>query len=247
MKTGYDQHFKKVKQTSNTQALNKRKVSASHTAKDKKTPFPMKPLLSFIFVAGSGLLFLSQFENIESYLQKIEVSMGVAQAAESKAKASDVVGENQTSNPDAKTSEHVEAKKVDDTDYLFKLADRKKALDLREEELNKVAVQIEKQKIEIAQKLEQLEEVRQKISAALQDRIKADDGKVEVLVQMYTNMKPAHAAKVFESLDEDLVIEILSRMKKKSAADILNLIKPEKAQLFAERYTGYRTPASDAK
>jgi flagellar motility protein MotE (MotC chaperone) len=56
-------------------------------------------------------------------------------------------------------------------------------------------------------------------------------------------MKPQQAAKVFETLDEDLVIEILGRMKKKNAADILNLVKPEKAQILAERYAGYRAPA----
>ena len=247
MKTGYDQHFKKVKQSSNTQALSKRKVSAPQSDKNQKTPFPMKPLMSFIAIAGSGLLFLSQFENIEAYLQKIEVTMGVAQAVESPVSSNDAQDSTVKNSVGTEQAEHVEAKKLDDTDYLFKLADRKKALDQREVELNKIAEQIEKQKQEVSQKLEQLEEMRQKISAALQDRIKTDDGKVDVLVQMYTNMKPSQAAKVFENLDEDLVIEILSRMKKKSAADILNLIKPEKAQLFAERYTGYRAPASNAK
>ncbi|MGZ3689960.1 MAG: MotE family protein [Pseudobdellovibrio sp.] len=254
MKTGYDQHFKKIKQTSPTpKALNLKKSKSSSSSKEKKSAFPMKPLLSFIAIAGVGLGFLSQFDAIESYLQKVEISMGVANAAEAEVKPDDKPGTKPAGESapaggvDAKTTEHVDAKKVDDTDYLFKLAERKKALDQREEDLNKVAAQIEKQKGEIAEKLAQLEDMRQKISAALQDRIKADDGKVDVLVQMYTNMKPQQAAKVFESLDEDLVIEILSRMKKKSAADILNLIKPEKAQLFAERYTGYRTPASNGK
>jgi len=182
--------------------------------------------------------------------KKIEIGMGVANAEEAKPSAAvPATAEGTIAAADGKAgsvekTNLVEAKKLDDTDYLFKLADRKKQLDKREEELSKQAAQLEKQKAELAEKLTQLEDVRQKISAALQDRIKADDGKVDVLVQMYTNMKPAQAAKVFESLDEDLVIEILSRMKKKSAADILNLIKPEKAQLFAERYTGYRTPAS---
>ena len=248
MKTGYDQHFKKIKQSSKPQALNLKK-SKSNSA--PKRPFPLTPLISFIAIAGSGLIFLNQFENIEAYLQKIEINMGVAEASETKAapgsseKAEDKAAVAATGGVE-KTS-LVEAKKLDDTDYLFKLADRKKQLDKREEELNKVSAQIEKQKSEIAEKLAQLEDMRQKISVALQDRIKADDGKVDVLVQMYTNMKASQAAKVFETLDEDLVIEILSRMKKKSAADILNLIKPEKAQLFAERYTGYRTPASSPK
>ncbi len=57
-------------------------------------------------------------------------------------------------------------------------------------------------------------------------------------------MKPNQAAKIFETMDEDLVIEILTKMKKKTAADILNLIKVEKAQLFAEKFAGYRMPAT---
>lgn len=251
MKTGYDQHFKKIKQSTKPQALNLKKMKKTSEApqsSNAKRAFPLTPLIGFILIAGSGLIFLSNFESIEEYVQKIEITMGVANASELKPAAatssSNALTAGATGSPE-KTN-LVEAKKLDDTDYLFKLADRKKQLDKREEELNKVAAQIEKQKFEIAEKLNQLEEVRQKISAALQERIKADDGKVDVLVQMYTNMKPVQAAKVFETLDEDLVIEILSRMKKKSAADILNLIKPEKAQLFAERYTGYRTPASDS-
>jgi flagellar motility protein MotE (MotC chaperone) len=62
---------------------------------------------------------------------------------------------------------------------------------------------------------------------------------------MYSNMKPPQAAKVFETMDEDLVVEILGRMKKKNAADIMNLLKPEKAQIISEKYAGYkRSPAS---
>ncbi len=252
MKTGYDQHFKKVKRTAVAPQPLVSKKRRTHSQAEKKSSFPVMPLLSFIFIAGSGLVFLDSFDSIEQYLQKIEISVGVAQAAEVKppvavagAEGVKAEGSAVTASPDQQAV-HVEGKKIDDADYLFKLADRKKELDKREEELNKMAVQIEKQKVEISEKLAKLEEVRQKISAKLEDRIKADDGKVEVLVQMYTNMKPVQAAKVFETLDEDLVIEILSRMKKKSAADILNLIKPEKAQVFAERYTGFRAPAGDS-
>jgi flagellar motility protein MotE (MotC chaperone) len=63
---------------------------------------------------------------------------------------------------------------------------------------------------------------------------------------MYSNMKAPQAAKVFETMDEDLAVEILGRMKKKNAADIMNLLKPEKAQILSEMFAGYkrRTPAS---
>lgn len=239
MKTGYDQHFKKVKQTHKAPGFNV-KMKKQSSPKKGKSSFPLMPLFSFVVIAGSGLLFLDNFDSIETYFKKIEISMGTAQAADDKsaqvaaAPAAAVDGQ----------SIPVEVKKVDDADYLFKLAERKKQLDIREEELNKLAASIEKQKVEVSEKLAKLEETRNKISTALEEKIKVDDVKVDTLVQMYSNMKPIQAAKVFETLDEDLVIEILGRMKKKNAADILNLIKPEKAQIFAERYTGYRTPAS---
>lgn len=245
MKTGYDKHFKRVKQSASAPAFNVRlqkgNPAAAPVKKARKSSFPVKPLMSFILLAAGGLLFLENAEGIENYLKKIEISMGTAQAEEKKSEVKPAVAVA-VNNVESKTLS-VEGKKLEDAEYMFKLAERKKQLDQRESDLNKLAEQIEKQKAEITDKLTKLEATRLQISKALEEKIKADDGKVETLVQMYTNMKPVQAAKIFEALDEDLVIEILGRMKKKSAADILNLIKAEKAQIFAERYTGYRTPA----
>lgn len=239
MKTGYDQHFKKVKQTTKVAGSEVRVAPLGRKRSKKNLHFPVMPLLSFVMIAAGGLLALENFEYIESLFKKIEIGMETAQAVESPKPAESVApvgGIDQKTVP-------IEAKKADDADYLFKLAERKKQLDQREEELNKLAAQIEKQKAEVAANLTRLEEVRGKISAALEEKIRTDDTKVETLVQMYSNMKPQQAAKVFETLDEDLVIEILGRMKKKNAAEILNLVKPEKAQVLAERYAGYRGPA----
>lgn len=247
MKTGYDKHFKKIRHTVKAPAFNvklQRGEAASVAPKKaKKSAFPIKPLFSFILLAAAGLLFLDNAESVENYIKKIEISMGTAYAEEKKPEMKPTaVTAAPVGSPETKVLS-VEARKLDDAEYMFKLAERKKQLDQRELELNKLSEQIEKQKVEITEKLNKLEATRVQISKALEEKIKVDDLKVDTLVQMYTNMKPVQAAKIFESLDEDLVIEILGRMKKKSAADILNLIKPEKAQIFAERYTGYRTPA----
>jgi len=239
MKTGYDQYFKKVKQSTKNAGAEVNRTQFDRRQKRKKMQFPVMPLLSFFMIAGGGLLALENFEYIETLFKKIDIGVETAQAVEGPKPAEAVApvgGIDQKTLP-------VEAKKADDADYLFKLAERKKQLDQREEELNKLAALIEKQKAEVAANLARLEEVRGKISAALEEKIRSDETKVETLVQMYSNMKPQQAAKVFETLDEDLVIEILGRMKKKNAADILNLVKPEKAQILAERYAGYRAPA----
>ena len=188
---------------------------------------------------------------MESALQKIEISFGLAeaQAEASVTPASDSKKADQevVKSEGASESQLVKNSETDELDKLYKLTERKKELDLKEEELNKKAKEIDAQKIYVEQKLKELEEYRAKISNLLQDRVKTDATKIENLVQIYSNMRPNQAAKVFETMDEDLVIEILAKMKKKTAADVLNLMKAEKAQLFAERYAGYRVPAGVAK
>lgn len=264
MKTGYDQFFKKAKETSQKtvkeilrdypKTQNKKSLKKSTETKAK---FPLLSFLGFL-VIGVGVYFaIEQSEKIENFFKKIEISVGVALAEESGASSAKkeepsntkIEGKDEKksiSSDDSKKNVNAEAK-PDEADYLFKLAERNKQLDQREEDLKKLESEIAKQKEELDSKLKKLEETRQKISTALEEKIKADDSKVETLVQMYSNMKAQQAAKVFETLDEELVIEILGRMKKKNAADILNLIKPEKAQIFAERYVGYRRAPASSK
>lgn len=261
MSQSYDQFFKKVKQNTSQQTqkkpvdvaalaqqMKKTKNEKSKLARNRK--FPATQFFLFLLFSGGFFLAIENFDHIESYVKKIEIGLGEAQASEkTDAAPSDPAKlPNQAEGHEDKKSEigKVEAKTPDESDFLFKLAERKKELDQREEDLNKKSAEIVKQKQEIEEKLVQLEEYRTKISTLLKDRIAADSSKVDTLVQVYTNMKPSQAAQVFEKMDEDLVIEILSRMKKKSAADILNLIKTEKAQVFAEKYAGYRLPADNS-
>lgn len=254
MKSGYDQFFIKAKENSTQPELKAKPSKYAHMVSKKraeknknKKSFPIMPIFSFAACILAVFILIEKFDDIESYISKIEIGLGTAQAetapaATEAAKTSgDVKAAEGTAEAPVAT---VGEAKEDNADYLFKLAERKKELDAREEELNKKAAEIVKQKLDIEAKLKQLEESRDKIAGMLKERIASDSGKVDNLVQVYSNMKPNQAAKVFETMDEDLVIEILGRMKKKNAADILNLVKTEKAQKFSERYAGYRTPAS---
>ena len=87
--------------------------------------------------------------------------------------------------------------------------------------------------------------MRQEISKILKNRIDMDNEKINKLVDFYSNMKPAQAAQVFAEINEDLAVEVLGRMKKKNAAAIMNLLKPDKAQVLSEKFAGYRAPASE--
>lgn len=272
MKSGYDQFFKNARSAQNKNSNSAVKKSSrasvqrqveeqlSEIAQSQKINTDLKkkmnvrkrkavfhPALIFSFFGFVVCLFgFIYHEDLEKIVQKVEVSfIGEVQASDPKPEANESK-ETKLDSQSANVEKPPEAKvEIADDEHFLKLQSRKVELDQREEELKRKELAIQEKEVALEKRLKELEEMRGKISAILEERTKTDEKKIETLVQVYTNMKPPQAAKVFETLDEDLAVELLGRMKKKSAADIMNLLKPEKAQLFSERIAGYRLPASN--
>lgn len=257
----YDKHFKTLR----GQSDKKRSMTVSQFEKElaqkkadkenekkKKAKIPWKlggfSILGVILTAYGYI----HYDDIEKLISRIEVK-GFSQAfSEEKAGSPSTAPETKTEAKDAgkeKAEAKTEAgavassdqgKQSDVLNHLTKLQDKKKELDQREVDLSKNEEELAKQRLELEKQLKALEDTRKKISTLLDDRIKADNEKIDSLVQMYTSMKPPQAAKVLESMDEDLAVEILARMKRKTAAEIMNIVKPEKAQILTEKFAGYK-------
>lgn len=266
MRNGYDQFFRKARQqaahggakapsrasfdmskgprfevTAEQLEEHLRRKAGVKKAKRRKKSFPWSvTLMSAVGALLTGWAMLNA-EEVEHVVKNLEISwIGSASAEEAPKKEAAPAkkeGDVQSAETPAKTAREPSATEID---HLSKLNDREKELDAREQELGRQESELVKMKEELESRLRELDGMRAKISEMLQDRVKADDQKVETLVQMYSNMKAPQAAKVFETMDEDLAVEILGRMKKKNAADIMNLLKPEKAQTFSEKYAGYK-------
>ncbi len=131
---------------------------------------------------------------------------------------------------------------AEEVSFFDKLDERKHELDLREAELSKLEEELQKQKVELDDKIKQLESMRSKIAQTLKTRVESDQEKVGKLVDVYAGMKPQQAAKVLESVNEDLAVQVLDRMKKKNASDILNVMDSKKAQKLSEMLAGYQRP-----
>ena len=191
---------------------------------------------------------LYKMDDVEKLAKTIEFSLiGVAAAEEVTPKTTEAAKPGvKVAGKDAKDVNEVEAQVMkkdfseEEISHFGKLNERKRELDAREEELNRMEQELAVQKTDLEKRLTELESTRRNISSVLDEKVQGDDKKVENLVQMYSNMKPQHAAKAFEDMDENLAIEILGRMKKKNAAEIMNLVKSEKVKILSEKYAGYR-------
>lgn len=250
MSNGYDQFFKAAK-AAKTERREDGKEQALRQAmrlkrKTKRPPVPWKAvagLVASLIVAG---LYIADPEGVESLISRVEISaVGQAGAESAKPPAEKAAegGEKAAAKEgEASPDKGQEAKGAvsEDLSHFEKLKQRKLELDMREKELAELEEELQKQKVELDKRIAQLEQTRGQIAQILKDRVDVDQEKVNKLVDLYSNMKPKQAADVIGSINEDLAVEVLAKMKKKNAAEIMNLLPPEKARVLSEKYTGYR-------
>lgn len=265
MKNGYDQFFKsarankplpkketparKVESAEDVKKqveMIKRKLAKNKTRKLKKQ-FPLGAGVALGLTLAVAFLVSQNTEKVEEVLSSIEIKiLGTATAADV-AEKSAATKDQKTENT-ASTSSNVDTAKsptsmtfTPEEMALFKnLDERRRLLDLREAELKKMEEELHKQREDLEKRLAQVEDVRRSIANQLEEKVNVDKERVDQLVQFYSSMKPQQAAKVIETLNEDLAVEVLLKMKKKSAAEIMNLIDAQKAQRLSEKFAGYR-------
>lgn len=272
MKSGYDQHFKKVQQT----AKNVRGSMPKGKAKQRSAAVPtdaevairqalglkqaarrpkLKPAkISTVVGAaavmgGLGVMVWLALEpsRLDHWLERVEIGIfGETLAAESggsKSEKSAEAGpakEEKSSSSESRGPQAVGETVPHDLSYYAKLNEKREELDLREKELGELEEELHKQKAEVEARIQHLEGLREQIAGVLKEKVEVDQEKVNRLVEFYSNMKPQQAAKVIGTLNEDLAIEVLGKMKKKSAAEIMNLLEPDKAQVLSEKFAGYK-------
>ena len=116
-----------------------------------------------------------------------------------------------------------------------KLRAKEQELKRKEQELKKLEKKIEKKLLEQKQLAKKLEQLINRAEVLKNKKIKH-------LVQVYSNMDPARAAKVLETLDKQLAVKIMAGMKGRIAGEILTNMDPKKAAELSEALTEFQTP-----
>ena len=115
-------------------------------------------------------------------------------------------------------------------DLLQQLAERRQVLESREQEFEIRTGLLAAAESRIDKKVEELKVLRETISGLIKTFDAQQDAKLLSLVKIYENMKPKEAAKIFEELDIDTLLEVAERMKERKLAPIMAKMDPEKAR-----------------
>ncbi len=115
-------------------------------------------------------------------------------------------------------------------DLLQQLAERREVLESREQELEMRTGLLSAAEARIDRKVEELKNLRETISALIRTFDEQQDAKLLSLVKIYENMKPQDAARIFEELELDTLLEVAERMKERKLAPVMAKMDPEKAR-----------------
>jgi len=115
-------------------------------------------------------------------------------------------------------------------DLLQKLAERRVEIDARARELDTRVALLAAAESRIDQKIQDFKALQATIESLIKTYDEQQDAKLMSLVKIYENMKPKDAARIFEELEMDVLLQVAERMKERSLAPIMAKMNPQRAR-----------------
>lgn len=133
-------------------------------------------------------------------------------------------------------------------DVLTSLAKRRRALDQEARALNMRANLLAAAEQRVDTKIADLKSLKAQIQVLLGQRDAAEAKQISALIKVYAAMKPRNAGRIFDSLDQHVLLEVASGMQPDALAPILSAMSPQTAQALtvalAERLRAPQTTAT---
>jgi len=113
---------------------------------------------------------------------------------------------------------------------LGRLQERRQELDKRTRELDIREGLIAEAEKRIEARLAEIKEGEAQLATATEKKNEAEAARFKGLVTMYENMKPRDAAKIFDRLEIDVLMEVASQINPRRMSDIMAQMSPDVAE-----------------
>ncbi|MGH1378213.1 MAG: MotE family protein [Alphaproteobacteria bacterium] len=110
------------------------------------------------------------------------------------------------------------------------LSKRRKELDKYEKNLHVREALLKATEQELERKYQELKKLRKEIEGLLDTQSEEESNRVASLVKIYEGMKPKDAARIFDTLDIDVLIDVVSKMSERKVSPILAAMNPERVR-----------------
>lgn len=130
------------------------------------------------------------------------------------------------------------------------LSKRRKDVEAKEKELAMREALLKAAQAELEQKTNELNGIKSDIENLLKKQTEQEDKRIASLVKIYEGMKAKDAARIFDSLEMDVLLQVMTKMSERKSAPILAAMDPDKARnvtiLLAEQNKLPEIPALPA-
>ena len=116
------------------------------------------------------------------------------------------------------------------------------ALLKRQEELDQREAALKSLEADLNTRVAKLKEMETNLKAMLDEAKSIKDQKLKHLIDVYSNMNAKQAARVLETLDNNIAVRILAGMRGRQAGDVLNNMEAKKAAGLTEMLTKMQLP-----
>ncbi len=117
---------------------------------------------------------------------------------------------------------------------LRNLASRRDELDQREQKLDTRELTVSAAELRLNDQIDQLKKLETSIDGLLKKLDEKNNEQLASLVKVYESMKPKDAARIFDSLDNSLMLSLADQMKPASMAAILSNMSSERARTLTQ-------------
>lgn len=128
---------------------------------------------------------------------------------------------------------------------LRRLQERRKELDKRVRDLDLRESLLKATEMRVEARVKELKELEAKVNTAAGTREKTQKQHFESLVAMYAAMKPKDAARIFDRLDINILVEVATGMKARTMSAIMAEMTPEAAERLTVEFAN-RAATNDA-
>ncbi|HYD19357.1 MAG TPA: flagellar protein FlbB [Patescibacteria group bacterium] len=138
-------------------------------------------------------------------------------------------------NPPPPDDADLHAYSATEVEVLQSLGKRRDELDAREKKIAEREALLDAAGQEVDHKIAELNKLKGEIEALLGKQQKMEEERINSLVKIYEGMKPKEAANIFNTLDMDVLLEIVGRMNVRKTSPILEAMDPDKARIVTIR------------
>ena len=129
------------------------------------------------------------------------------------------------------TSSDQRAFSAPEIEVLQSLSKRRDDLDKREQKIAAREALLTAGEEEVDRKVGELNKLKTDIEKLLGQQQDMEDSRITSLVKIYEGMKPKDAANIFNTLDMDVLLAVIGRMKEAKSSPVLAAMDPEKARI----------------